>query len=97
MTPRIPTGRSATAFSGQQATRLRRFTSRWGRRDISPLMTPSCFASLARSLKGHPNCLKLPGVEVSSGSLGQGLGVAVGNALAGRLAGQSLSRLLHHG
>jgi len=39
--------------------------------------------------EGHPNCLKLPGVEVSSGSLGQGLGVAVGNALAGRLAGHS--------
>src|SRR5271157_548737 len=38
--------------------------------------------------EGHPNCLKLPGVEVSSGSLGQGLGVAVGNALAGRLAGR---------
>jgi transketolase len=30
----------------------------------------------------------LPGVEVSSGSLGQGLGVAVGNALAGKLAGR---------
>jgi transketolase len=39
--------------------------------------------------EGHPNCLKLPGVEVSSGSLGQGLGIAVGNALAGKLAGRS--------
>src|SRR5208283_2648229 len=38
--------------------------------------------------EGHPNCLKLPGVEVSSGSLGQGLGVAVGNALAGKLSGR---------
>jgi transketolase len=38
--------------------------------------------------EGHPNCLKLPGLEVSSGSLGQGLGVAVGNALAGRLIGR---------
>jgi len=31
--------------------------------------------------EGHPNWLKLPGVEVSSGSLGQGLGFAVGQAL----------------
>ncbi len=35
--------------------------------------------------QGHPHRLKLPGVEVSSGSLGQGLSVAVGMALAGKL------------
>ena len=34
---------------------------------------------------GHPHWLKLDGVEVSSGSLGQGLSVAVGSALAARL------------
>jgi transketolase len=32
--------------------------------------------------------LKVPGVEISSGSLGQGLGAAVGNALTGRLRGE---------
>lgn len=35
--------------------------------------------------QGHPHCLKLTGVEVSTGSLGQGLGVGVGQALALRL------------
>jgi transketolase len=35
--------------------------------------------------QGHPHWLKLPGVEVSSGSLGQGLSVAVGIALAEKL------------
>ena len=35
--------------------------------------------------QGHPHWLKLPGIEISSGSLGQGLGVAVGFALAGKL------------
>lgn len=36
-------------------------------------------------LQGHPDRVKIPGVEVSTGSLGQGLSVAVGMALAGKL------------
>lgn len=36
-------------------------------------------------LQGHPDMLKTAGVEMSSGSLGQGLSVANGMALAGRL------------
>jgi transketolase len=39
-------------------------------------------------LQGHPHWLKLPGVEVSSGSLGQGLSIAVGMALAARVNGK---------
>jgi len=35
--------------------------------------------------EGHPNRFKVPGIELSSGSLGQGLGVAVGCALNARL------------
>ena len=52
---------------------------------------------LSSPFQGHPHWLKLPGVEVSSGSLGQGLSIAVGNALAARLDGTGLHRLLHHG
>jgi transketolase len=40
---------------------------------------------LSSPFQGHPHWLKLPGVEISGGSLGQGLSVAVGNALAARL------------
>ncbi len=36
-------------------------------------------------LQGHPDMLKTPGVEMSSGSLGQGLSIANGMALAARL------------
>jgi len=43
---------------------------------------------LGSPLQGHPHCRKCPGVEISSGSLGQGLGVATGNALAVRLDGR---------
>jgi len=35
--------------------------------------------------EGHPNRFKLPGLELSSGSLGQGLGVAIGCALNAKL------------
>jgi transketolase len=38
--------------------------------------------------QGHPHWLKLPGVEVSTGSLGQGLSISVGLALAARLNDQ---------
>ena len=40
---------------------------------------------LTSPFQGHPHSAKLPGVEVSSGSLGQGLSVAVGAALAAKL------------
>jgi len=36
-------------------------------------------------LQGHTDCVLTPGVEMSAGSLGQGLSFAVGVALAGRL------------
>ncbi|MFZ3266726.1 MAG: transketolase [Terriglobales bacterium] len=40
---------------------------------------------LYSAYQGHPHWLKLPGVEASTGSLGQGLSIAVGLALAARL------------
>ena len=36
-------------------------------------------------LQGHPDMKHIPGVDMSSGSLGQGLSVAVGMAIAGKL------------
>ena len=50
--------------------------------DVSDTVT---LRKLGSSFPGHPHRLKLPGVEVSSGSLGQGLSIAVGSALAARL------------
>jgi transketolase len=42
---------------------------------------------LDSGFEGHPNRFKLPGIETSSGSLGQGLGIAVGSALRAKLEG----------
>ncbi|MDI6740232.1 MAG: transketolase [Candidatus Edwardsbacteria bacterium] len=43
------------------------------------------FRKLGAMLQGHPHRLKTPGVEASSGSLGQGLSLSVGTALGLRL------------
>ena len=40
---------------------------------------------LSSPLQGHPDRLRLPGLEASTGSLGQGLSMALGMALAGKL------------
>jgi len=44
-------------------------------------------------LQGHPDSSKTPGVEVSTGSLGQGLAIANGMALALGLDGNTTSRV----
>lgn len=52
-----------------------------------PMEEAMCLRQLGSPCQGHPNWLELPGVEMSSGSLGQGLGVAVGSAIAAKLDG----------
>lgn len=39
--------------------------------------------------EGHPNMRRLPGIEASTGSLGQGLSIGIGHALAGKMDGKS--------
>lgn len=43
------------------------------------------FRKLGSRLQGHPCCRELPGIEVSTGSLGQGLSMACGIAMALKL------------
>ena len=40
---------------------------------------------LGSRLEGHPNLTRLPGIEASTGSLGQGLSIGVGHALGARI------------
>lgn len=47
------------------------------------------FRRLGSILQGHPDMKKTPGVEMSTGSLGQGLSAGCGMALAARLDGQA--------
>ncbi len=43
------------------------------------------FRSIDSYLQGHPSMKDVPGVDMSTGSLGQGISTAVGMALAGKL------------
>jgi transketolase len=51
---------------------------------VEELMT---LRKLGSPLEGHPNMNRVPGVEASTGSLGQGLSIGVGHALAAKLDG----------
>lgn len=50
-----------------------------------PLRVLQTLRKLGSPLQGHPELLKLPGVESTSGPLGQGTSIAVGMALAARM------------
>jgi transketolase len=51
---------------------------------LLPIEVLNTFAEFDSPLGHHPDRVLAPGVEISSGSLGHGLGIAVGVALAGR-------------
>ncbi len=54
-------------------------------RGFFPVEELSTFRRINSRLQGHPTVHKLPGVEIASGSLGQGLSQGVGIALGGKL------------
>jgi transketolase len=54
-----------------------------------PLKDLMTFRKLNSRLQGHPHRLDTPGIEVSSGSLGQGLSIACGVAKASKIDGHA--------
>jgi transketolase len=58
-------------------------------RGYFPVEELRTFDQIDSRLQGHPDMTSLPGLDMSTGSLGQGLSPGVGMALAGRLRGQS--------
>jgi transketolase len=71
---------------GHAAPVLYATLTRRGYFDPSELIT---LRQLGSRLQGHPDMKNIPGVEMSTGSLGQGFSTAVGMALAARLKGES--------
>lgn len=50
--------------------------------EINEMMT---LRQVGSKFQGHPNMSKVPGIEMSTGSLGQGFSAAVGMAIAGKI------------
>jgi len=55
-------------------------------RGFFPVEDLKTFRHLGSYLQGHPEMKHVPGVDMSSGSLGQGISVAVGMAIGAKLA-----------
>ena len=58
-------------------------------RGFFPVEDLKTLRKLGSYLQGHP-CIHIPGVDMSSGSLGQGISAAVGMALGGKMEGKDL-------
>lgn len=59
----------------------------WSKRGYLPREELFTLRKMGSRLQGHPDRTRLPFVEANTGSLGQGLSIAVGMALAGKLDG----------
>lgn len=57
-------------------------------RGYFPVEDLKLFRSIKAHYSGHPDMKNVPGVDMSTGSLGQGLSTAVGMALAGKAQGK---------
>lgn len=80
--PKDPNRDRFVLSKGHAAPVLYSALARRGYFDPAELTTLRKFGS---NLQGHPNMNDLPGIDMSTGSLGQGISAAVGMALAGKL------------
>ena len=69
-------------------TPLRDTILRWLTEAFFPVEDLTTLRKTGSYLQGHPDMKHIPGVDMSSGSLGQGFSAAVGMALAGKMDGK---------
>ncbi|WP_315080244.1 transketolase [uncultured Clostridium sp.] len=80
--PKNPDRDRFVLSKGHAAPALYSALARKGYFDVEELNT---LRKIGSRLQGHPNMNDLPGIDMSTGSLGQGISAAVGMALAGKL------------
>lgn len=80
--PKDPDRDRFVLSKGHAAPALYSALARKGYFEVEELMT---LRKTGSRLQGHPNMNDLPGIDMSTGSLGQGISASVGMALAGKL------------
>ena len=81
--PKMPDRDRLVLSKGHTAPALYSVLAQRGFFDVEELKT---LRKIGSRLQGHPDMKHIPGVDMSTGSLGQGISVAVGMALAGKVA-----------
>lgn len=84
--PKDPNRDRFVLSKGHAAPALYAILARKGYFDKAELLT---LRQINSRLQGHPDMTKVPGVEISSGSLGMGISFGIGTALASRLSNRS--------
>ena len=84
--PKKPDGDRFVLSKGHTAPGL---YSTLAHRGYFPVEDLKTLRHLGSYLQGHPDMKHIPGVDMSSGSLGQGISAAVGMALSAKLSGDS--------
>lgn len=82
--PKNPRGENRDRFILSAGHKCLALYTSLAKRGFFPEEALKTFLQFKSMLGGHPDCLKVPGVEISTGSLGHGLSIGVGVALAGK-------------
>ena len=85
--PARPRWEGRDRFVLSKGTARPRFTVRWRSGAFFPEEEVKKLRKVGGMLQGHPDMKGTPGVDMSTGSLGQGISAAVGMALAAKLDG----------
>ena len=87
--PRMPRWQERDRFVLSKGHATPVYYAALAHRGFFPVETLEGFRKMGSILQGHPDCKHIPGVDMSSGSLGQGVSAAVGMALAAKLKAEN--------
>jgi len=86
--PKNPKDESRDRFVLSKGHCTPAYYSTLAHRGYFPVEELDNFRQVGSMLQGHPDMKGIPGVDMSTGSLGQGISTACGMALAGKLGGK---------